>query len=97
MVSAFSNIMRLMIGLKKERRHFDKRTNDIVISKQKRKCKGCGKQMNKYDIEYDHKDGNSSNNKISNCQALHTSCHRKKHVLLLKQQKHRSIWKHIFN
>jgi hypothetical protein len=30
-----------MIGLKKERRHFDKRTKDIVISKQKRKCGMC--------------------------------------------------------
>ena len=52
--------------------------------------------MNKYDIEYDHKDGNSSNNKISNCQAAHTRYHRKKHVLLLNKQKNISIWKHLF-
>jgi 5-methylcytosine-specific restriction endonuclease McrA len=34
--------------------------------------------MERLDREFDHKNGDCSNNKMSNCQALHTRCHRKK-------------------
>jgi 5-methylcytosine-specific restriction endonuclease McrA len=37
--------------------------------------------------DYDHIDGNRSNNKISNCQALCPNCHAKKTRGLLKQDK----------
>ena len=68
-----------MIGQKKKRKNFVKKTKEAILRKQKYKCKLCNKHMVKYDIEFDHKDGNNSNNKISNCRALHTRCHRRKH------------------
>ena len=45
------------------------------------KCAICGKFMNQWDRDFDHKNGNSSNNKLSNCRALHPSCHRRMHAL----------------
>ena len=93
----FSNIMTQMIGIKKERSNFDKKIKDLVYLKQKGKCKICGGYISKYDRDYDHKNGNRSDNKISNCQLLHTRCHRKRHSLLVKSNKNKSIWKRIFS
>jgi hypothetical protein len=33
-----------------------------------------------YGLDFDHKNGDRSNNKLSNCQALCTPCHRRKHI-----------------
>jgi len=35
--------------------------------------------------DYDHKNGNRSNNKISNCQALCPNCHAKKDKRFVKK------------
>ena len=33
-----------------------------------------------YDVDFDHKNGDRSNNKLSNCQVLCVPCHRRKHA-----------------
>lgn len=71
----------LIPDLKKERRHFSRKVKEETLVKQKRKCSICGKHIAKWDIDFDHKNGDCSNNKSSNCQALHASCHRKKHAI----------------
>jgi hypothetical protein len=66
----------------KERRYFSAEVKKQVIIDQKYKCAICKKSIGVWD--YDHKDGNRSNNKISNCQALCPNCHAKKTRGLLK-------------
>lgn len=78
----------LIPALKKDRQHFSRKVKKEILERQKRKCGICGKHMDKWNIDFDHKNGNNSNNKISNCRALHTSCHRKKHAL-----KNTSLWR----
>jgi len=60
----------------KARRSFSKSTKEIVLSNQKNKCKDCDKKSKNWD--FDHVDGDSSNNSLSNCQALCPNCHAKK-------------------
>ena len=66
----------------KERRYFSAEVKKQVLIDQKYKCAICKKSIGVWD--YDHKDGNRSNNKISNCQALCPNCHAKKTRGLLK-------------
>ena len=86
-----------MIGIKKERNDFDKKIKDIVYLKQKGKCNICRGYISKYDRNRNHKNGNRSDNKISNCQRLHTRCHINRHALIVKSNKSKSIWKRIFS
>jgi hypothetical protein len=37
----------------------------------------CNQSISKWDRDFHHIDGDRSNNKTSNCQALHTKCHRR--------------------
>jgi len=60
----------------KARRSFSKTTKKIRLSEQKNKCNHCGKKSKMWD--FDHIDGNSSNNSLDNCQALCPNCHAKK-------------------
>lgn len=60
----------------KTRRNFPKDTKDIVLSEQKNKCKDCGNKSKIWD--FDHIDGDNSNNSLNNCQALCPNCHAKK-------------------
>ena len=60
----------------KPRKQFSKLTQDLVSYSQKFRCKLC--QIRLEFPEFDHIDGNSSNNDISNCQALCSRCHDKK-------------------
>jgi len=55
---------------------FSESTKRKVLENQKGKCKLCKKKIEVRD--FDHIDGNSSNNDISNCQALCPNCHAKK-------------------
>jgi 5-methylcytosine-specific restriction endonuclease McrA len=44
-----------------------------ILDKQHHKCAKCNRLLNV--VDYDHKDGNRSNNKESNCVALCPNCH----------------------
>jgi HNH endonuclease len=56
-----------------------------VLKDQNYKCAICKRGAGLWN--YDHIDGNRSNNDISNCQALCLNCHAKKTRELLKQEK----------
>ena len=57
------------------RRHFPIQVRDQVLKAQKYKCANCGISISPPLVHYDHLDGNHSNIKISNCQALCPNCH----------------------
>ena len=60
----------------KTRRNFTKSTKETILSEQKNKCKDCGKKPKNWD--FDHIDGDNSNNSLNNCQALCPNCHARK-------------------
>jgi hypothetical protein len=72
----------------KERHNFSARDKDEVVRKQRDKCAICGGRMNRWERDFHHKDGNKSNSKLSNCSAVHTRCHRKKHAKLAENRQH---------
>jgi hypothetical protein len=78
------NIWKLKHRTKK-RRSFSADIKRQILINQNNKCAIC--KRNKGVWDYDHKDGNRSNNKISNCQALCPICHAKKTRGLLKVDK----------
>ena len=57
----------------KERRGFPQNVKENVLRKQDHKCAHCKKLLNV--VDWDHKNGNRSDNKESNCQALCPNCH----------------------
>ena len=59
-----------------KRRQFSKLTKQEVLISQNFRCVKCKNHLEIAD--FDHIDGNSSNNDISNCQALCPNCHVKK-------------------
>jgi len=59
-----------------KRKQFSKNTKLLVLISQGNRCKSCGQNLD--EINFDHIDGNSSNNYITNCQALCPNCHAKK-------------------
>jgi HNH endonuclease len=65
---------------KKIRLYFATSTKKQALHKQRQKCGICGKGLAKFNIDFDHKNGNRSDNRLSNCRALCTPCHRKKHT-----------------
>lgn len=67
---------------KKERRYFSLEVKRQVLKNQDYKCAICKRNTGIWD--YDHKNGDRSNNKLSNCQALCPNCHAKKTRGLLK-------------
>jgi hypothetical protein len=69
----------------KKRRYFQADIKREVLKDQNYKCAICKRSTEVWD--YDHIDGNRSNNDISNCQALCPNCHAKKTRGLLKQDK----------
>ncbi len=63
-------------GKLKKRKDFSKLIQKKTLEYQQNRCKHCG---NKSEIwNFDHVDGNRSNNSASNCQALCPNCHAKK-------------------
>ena len=58
------------------RRDFSKRTQDAVLMQQNYQCKKCWNFLRF--PEFDHIDGDPSNNDYSNCQALCPNCHAEK-------------------
>jgi len=59
-----------------KRKQFTKLTKQNVLIQQNFTCNWC-KTVLEFP-QFDHVDGNSSNNDISNCQALCPNCHAKK-------------------
>jgi hypothetical protein len=72
-------------GRYRKRQYFPTYVKEDTIRKQHYKCAVCKKSAGIWD--YDHKDGNRSNNHSRNCQALCPNCHAKKTRGLLKQEK----------
>lgn len=60
-------------GKFRERRGFPDYVKEEVLRKQNHRCAHCNRILNV--VDWDHKDGNRSNNKESNCQALCPNCH----------------------
>ena len=59
-----------------ERRGFSTLVKEQVLKRQGHRCNNCNRLLNV--VDYDHIDGNRSNNDISNCQALCPNCHAEK-------------------
>jgi hypothetical protein len=68
------------ISIKEKRRPFSVIVRREVIQKQKGKCAACKRKLTAYGLDLDHKNGDRSNNKLSNCQVLCVPCHRRKHA-----------------
>lgn len=60
-------------GKPKERKGFSQNIKENVLRKQDHKCAHCKKLLNV--VDWDHKNGNRSDNRESNCQALCPNCH----------------------
>ena len=67
--------IRIKRGNKKsrERRGFSHSVHQAVLRKQDHKCAHCERLLNV--VDYDHKNGDRSDNRESNCQALCPNCH----------------------
>jgi hypothetical protein len=63
-----------------KRRHFTQAVKRHIIRKQKGKCIMCKRKLEAYGSDLHHKNGDRSNNKLSNCEVLCTPCHRRKHT-----------------
>ncbi len=60
-------------GKPAERKGFPQYVKENIMRKQDHKCAHCKKYLKVYD--FDHKNGNRSDNRESNCQALCPNCH----------------------
>jgi len=61
---------------KLKRKSFSQTAQEITLIKQAYRCNICKKKLDI--INFDHIDGDRSNNSITNCQALCPNCHAKK-------------------
>lgn len=59
-----------------KRKQFSKLTKKSILEAQRNRCKICGKKSKVWD--FDHANGDKTNNDISNCQALCPNCHAEK-------------------
>ena len=66
-------IIEKSVAKPKARRSFSKSTKELVLKRQNYRCKACGNKSKVWD--FDHIDGDSSNNSLDNCQALCPNCH----------------------
>jgi hypothetical protein len=78
---------------KKQRHNFTAKAKNEAVLKQKGRCAICGVHMNRWERDFHHKDGNKTNGKFSNCQAVHTRCHRKKHAEKMSNKQ----WGRLYN
>jgi len=60
-------------GKHRERQDFSESTQEKVLEKQHHRCGHCKRLLNV--VDYDHKNGDRSDNKESNCVALCPNCH----------------------
>jgi len=76
-IAASFLLMADKAGKKKaSRRQFSKLVKQKVLLRQNFRCKSCLIPLES--VDFDHIDGDTSNNDISNCQALCPNCHAKK-------------------
>jgi len=61
---------------KGKRKNFTPKTQDLKLKQENHRCESCWK-FTEYP-EFHHKDGDPSNNDISNCKLLCPNCHAKK-------------------
>ena len=59
-----------------KRKDFAESVKAEILAKQGHRCNSCNRVLNV--VNFDHMDGNRSNNDVSNCQALCPNCHAKK-------------------
>jgi HNH endonuclease len=75
--------LKYKYGKYQKRQYFPTHVKEDTTRRQHYKCAICKSGTRVWD--FDHKDGNRSNNDPSNCQALCPNCHAKKTRGLLKQ------------
>ena len=63
----------------KERSTFSIGAKEYAVIKQRHRCASCNDLLNV--IQYDHKNGDRSNNRKDNCQALCPNCHSRKTII----------------
>ena len=63
---------------KLKRKDFSEKTKKATLIKQNHKCNICKEKLDDELFDFDHIDGNRSNNSMENCQALCPNCHQKK-------------------
>jgi HNH endonuclease len=72
----------VLSGIKKKRerrrRYFSTSVREQVLKNQKYRCTSCDVSISGALINFDHINGNRSDNAISNCQALCSNCHSQK-------------------
>ena len=71
--SAIKDIISNNLRESKPRKEFSKATKRMILAIQLYRCNHCGRFLDV--INFDHIDGNRSNNVITNCQALCPNCH----------------------
>jgi len=72
----FKELLKESLGKKKLRKYFSESVKNKVLAMQYNRCKYCGMGFGM--VNFDHINGDSSNNSISNCQALCPNCHAMK-------------------
>ena len=60
---------------KRKRRAFASGVRRKTLEKQDYKCANCKRPLKPRETDYDHKNGNRSDNRQKNCQALCLNCH----------------------
>jgi len=69
-------LIKESLNSEKPRKDFPKSVQKWVLVSQNHRCNKCGRVLS--EVNFDHIDGNRSNNVIWNCQALCPNCHAKK-------------------
>ena len=70
-----NELIREGLGEKTPGKYFSKFNQEVTLIAQNFRCNRCGKILGEY--HFHHKDGDRSNNHISNCEALCLDCHAK--------------------
>ena len=64
----------------RRRKQFTQLVKNEVIHNQKNRCATCKRKLRLYGSNFDHVNGDRSDNRFSNCKALCIPCHRRKHA-----------------
>lgn len=64
----------------RRRKQFTQLVKNEVIHNQKNRCAICKRKLGPYGSNFDHVNGDRSDNRFSNCKALCIPCHRRKHA-----------------
>jgi len=72
----FKELLKESLSSKKLRKDFSKSVRKQVSALQNYRCNYCNRVLDV--VNFDHIDGDRSNNSIFNCQALCPNCHARK-------------------